>query len=205
VLVNGVPEPANQLLQLDSGAVVDVTDGTIALTASNGSTGTFSGTEPPPGATGPRTVTGRAGSTQTPSVISIFTISQPSDPTALPLLTLTGGDFTACPTTRALSASTAPAKVVRQLWGTAKGQFRTRARYGSATVRGTVWLTQDRCDGSYIFVRQDVVDVFDFTLKKTITLNQGQSYLAKPPKPKPAKPKPVKPKTSPKKAKATHR
>ena len=31
-----------------------------------------------------------------------------------------------------------------RLWGKGKGKFRTRGRYGAATVTGTWWLTEDR-------------------------------------------------------------
>ena len=46
----------------------------------------------------------------------------------------------------------------------------TSARTGlrsSATVRGTYWLVEDRCDGTYTRVRQGTVDVRDFRLRKT--------------------------------------
>ena len=39
-------------------------------------------------------------------------------------------------------------KRVRRLWGDGKGSFRTSGRYSAATVRGTRWLTEDRCDGT---------------------------------------------------------
>ncbi len=35
----------------------------------------------------------------------------------------------------------------RRLWGKASGRFRTTGQRGSATVRGTQWLTLDRCSG----------------------------------------------------------
>ena len=38
--------------------------------------------------------------------------------------------------------------VLGSLWGNGKGKFRTSGKYSSATVRGTIWLTQDRCDGT---------------------------------------------------------
>ena len=57
---------------------------------------------------------------------------------------------------------------MRRLWGKGKGHFRTRGRYSSGTVRGTVWLTSDRCDGTRTYVKEGVVRVFDFTTKKTI-------------------------------------
>jgi ferric-dicitrate binding protein FerR (iron transport regulator) len=59
------------------------------------------------------------------------------------------------------------------------GQFATKGRYSSATVRGTVWTTSDRCDGTLTTVQRGTVAVFDFGTRKTITLHAGHSYLAK--------------------------
>jgi hypothetical protein len=79
---------------------------------------------------------------------------------------------------RSLSASKKP---VRGLWGTAKGNFRTSARFSSATVRGTIWLVQDRCDGSLTQVVQGTVAVSDTVRNKTVLVSAGNSYLAKSP------------------------
>src|SRR5439155_20041629 len=139
------------------------------------------------------------GSTQAGGPVSIFQVTQPTAPSTPTIVSLIGGDFSSCGATRSVSSASAPKTVVRQLWGSAKGQFRTTARYSSATIRGTIWLTQDRCDGSLVTVVKDIVDVFDISLKKTIAVNPGQSYLAQPKrqasavKPKKAAPKkPVK-------------
>ena len=71
-------------------------------------------------------------------------------------------------------------KVVRHLWGSGKGKFRTKGRFIAATVHGTTWLTEDRCDGSRAFVQEGVVDVRDLVKHKTIQLGAGQSYVARP-------------------------
>jgi ferric-dicitrate binding protein FerR (iron transport regulator) len=71
--------------------------------------------------------------------------------------------------------------VIRQLWAKAKGRFRTRGRYAAATVRGTVWLTADRCDGTLVRVAQGIVQVSDFTLKKKLLVRAGTSHFAKKP------------------------
>jgi len=67
----------------------------------------------------------------------------------------------------------------RKLWGSGKGRFRTRGRYGAATVRGTVWMTQNRCDGTLVRVKSGVVDVRDFSKKKTVAVETGERYLAR--------------------------
>jgi len=96
-------------------------------------------------------------------------------------LTLTGGDFSTCSAPRKLSANPKPSSsVVRQLWGHAHGNFRTTGHYSSATIRGTIWGVQDRCDGTLTTAIDDVVTVVDTVLGKTVSLNPGQTYLAKP-------------------------
>jgi hypothetical protein len=71
-----------------------------------------------------------------------------------------------------------PKSVLGKLWGSGKGKFRTDGRYSSATVRGTIWLVQDECDGTLTRVRRGVVSVRDLKRKKTITVKAGHSYLA---------------------------
>lgn len=64
------------------------------------------------------------------------------------------------------------------LWGHVKGKFRTRGRYGSASVQGTIWFTENRCDGTYFHVVRGVLRIRDFTRHRTIILRTGHSYLA---------------------------
>jgi hypothetical protein len=59
------------------------------------------------------------------------------------------------------------------------GKFRTKGRFSSATVRGTVWDTIDRCDGTLTVVKRGTVDVYDNHKRKTIRVHAGHSYLAK--------------------------
>ena len=68
----------------------------------------------------------------------------------------------------------------RKLWGSGKGNFRTEGNNGSATVRGTIWLTEDRCDGTFFKVRRGVVTIRDFGANETFQLGKGKSYLAQP-------------------------
>ena len=66
-----------------------------------------------------------------------------------------------------------------KLWGNGKGKFRTTGKYSSATVRGTIWLVEDRCDGTLTKVRRGVVSVRDIKRKKTVKVKAGHSYLAR--------------------------
>jgi len=70
-------------------------------------------------------------------------------------------------------------KVVSRLWGNGKGRFRTSGRHSAATVRGTIWLTQERCDGTLTRVTRGVVSVFDKRAGRTVTVRAGRSYLAR--------------------------
>jgi hypothetical protein len=72
-----------------------------------------------------------------------------------------------------------PKSVLGKLWGSGKGKFRTDGKYSSATVRGTIWLVQDECDGTLTKVRRGTVRVRDLKRKKTITVKAGHSYLAR--------------------------
>jgi hypothetical protein len=72
-----------------------------------------------------------------------------------------------------------PKSVLGKLWGSGKGKFRTDGKYSSATVRGTIWLTQDRCDGTLTTVKRGTVSVRDFKRRKTVSVKAGHSYLAR--------------------------
>ena len=77
--------------------------------------------------------------------------------------------------------TSASKKGSRFVWGKGKGKFRTTGNNGAATVRGTTWYTQDRCDGTYFKTKEGVVDVSDFGEKKTVPVKAGQKYLARAP------------------------
>jgi hypothetical protein len=68
----------------------------------------------------------------------------------------------------------------RRLWGRGRGRFRTRGRYGAATVRGTTWLTQDTCSSTQTRVTEGQIAFRDFVRRRTIILRAGQSYTARP-------------------------
>jgi hypothetical protein len=177
VTVNGVPIPPDTIFLLKSGDTV-VLNGYLTFTTIGGAVGTFSNLP----FTASRSVSGsraqlRAAVDGPPTT---FTVSAPNDGSGLTTLTLVGSNFASCTAPRKVSATTPNTKVVQQLWGKAKGSFRTTAKYSSATIRGTTWGIQDRCDGSLTTALDDPVDVNDFVLNKTVTITGGQTYLAKP-------------------------
>jgi hypothetical protein len=156
VLVNGKPFTGGKI---PYGSKVDVTKGTLTLKTDTGTLAVYGDGVP-----------------------AAFVLVRGTD-SGKPIveLRLTGGSFQACGT-RKFSAAGAkkPPKTVRRLWGHGKGRFRTRGRYAAAAVRGTWWLTADRCDGTLVSVRQGTVQVSDLPHKRTVSVKAGRSYLAKP-------------------------
>lgn len=65
----------------------------------------------------------------------------------------------------------------RRLWGDGKGRFRTKGKFSSATVRGTRWLVEDRCNGTLTRVRKGRVAVR--YRGRTIILRAGEQFFAK--------------------------
>jgi hypothetical protein len=179
VLVNGVLLPDAK--QIPFGATIDATNGIVSIT-----------TIGPNGL--PQTAFFYGG---------VFQLLQ--GPGGITNLLLVGGDFSVCPVvkpkakatsktksttagrtlqgTLAAQAKTPPKntkKVVRAIWGSGKGSFRTTGRFSSATVRGTLWYTADRCDGTYTKVNTGTVTVLDFPRKKIQIVKAPTSVLVRP-------------------------
>ena len=45
-------------------------------------------------------------------------------------------------------------------------------------MRGTIWFTQDDCSSTLVHVNRGVVDVYDFTLRKHVSVKAGETYVA---------------------------
>jgi hypothetical protein len=153
---------------LPVGTVVDTRKGSVTLSSALGGgrrqTGTFRG--------------------------GMFEVRQRSN--GMTDIKLTGGSFAGCPaprrkgraTARAAAGKRSPARrksrrsTIRRLWAKDKGgKFRTHGSNSVATVRGTSWLTADRCDGTYTKVTEGVVDVRDKRTGRTRRLRKGRSIL----------------------------
>jgi hypothetical protein len=109
-------------------------------------------------------------------------------PGAVTDIRLAGGSNGVCsvhgtrgPDPGARAAATAPHRVIRLLWGSGHSAFQTTGHYASATVRGTIWLTEDFCDGTLVRVARGVVAVDDLVLHRTVTVRAGHSYFARSP------------------------
>ena len=97
-------------------------------------------------------------------------------------LVLKGGSFRRCRAARSTGAQAALSRRrIRRLRANARGRFRTSGQNSSATVRGTIWNVEDRCDGTLTVVRRGRVVVRDFRRKRNIVLRAGKRYLARAP------------------------
>ena len=97
---------------------------------------------------------------------------------ALTTLGLSGTELRGCPRGRRASAAARRVKK-RRLFGSGKGQFTTRGKYGSATIRGTRWRVEDFCDRTRITSLEGTVTVRDLVKRRTVTLTTGRSYTAR--------------------------
>jgi hypothetical protein len=151
--------PLEKAASVPVGSVIDTTQGQVTLTTVR---------RPEDGLVQSATFTGAA-----------FKVTQSKTGMPFTDLRLRGGSFKRCGSASAVSISrTSRKRKVRSLWGSGHGHFRTRGRGGAATVRGTIWLTEDRCDGTLVKVRRGVVGVRDFKRHKTFTVRKGQSHFA---------------------------
>jgi sugar lactone lactonase YvrE len=152
------PQPLSATTQIPMGSTVNTSKGTVRMT----------------------TASDAKGLTQTGDFYNgIFKVSQKRSSKPITQLQLMGGSFRSCRGSRGASAAASP-KRVRRLWGNARGRYRSVGRYSSATVRGTIWLTEDRCDGTLTRVRKGQVVVRDLVRKRNVKLKAGKSYLARP-------------------------
>ena len=135
--------------------MIDTTHGTVRLTSASSAhgsqTGLFSG--------------------------GAFRVRQTHGPRPVTQLALAGGDFSTCP--RAGAARAAAKKgPSRRLWGRDKGgRFTTIGRSTSATVRGTRWLTEDRCAGTRVTVAEGAVSVRDWRHRRNVIVRAGHSLF----------------------------
>ena len=137
------------------GAEVDVSKGVVSLqTASNSS-----------------------GKTQTARFYQgSFVLGQKRGSRPITDLTLTGR-IDKCAGTK--DAAVGTARKSRRLWGNGRGRFRTRGRYATATVRGTVWRMTDTCSATTTSVKSGTVIVRDLVKRRNVTVKRGRSYTAR--------------------------
>jgi hypothetical protein len=83
--------------------------------------------------------------------------------------------------TVAVAARTRPKRVVSKLGADGKGPIRTITGDSITSSKGTVWLTEERCDGTLTRVLKGTVSVLNRHTRRTVTVRTGRSYLAKRP------------------------
>ena len=151
--------PLNSPSQIQFGAVIDARKGRVRLVIANGNGGTDSAD----------------------FYQGVFKITQANTRPAIVTLTLVGGSFKRCPRVRSVrAAAVKKGKSVRHLWGDGSGAFRTKGRFASATIRGTRWVTDDRCNGTLVRVAVGAVTVRDLKKRKSLVLKAPKSYFAAP-------------------------
>ena len=93
---------------------------------------------------------------------------------------LAGGSFARCGRASAARKRKRKRRVVRQLWSSdSGGLYSTYGLNSVATVRGTRWLTQDRCDGTLTKVVSGVVEVRDVRTGATTVVRAGHKHLSR--------------------------
>jgi len=110
---------------------------------------------------------------------SRFQTRQGRHGTGMTTLALRGG--TVCPSASlAVASRKTKRKRKRGLWARDHGGlYRTRGNDSVATVRGTRWLTKDRCNGTLTRVKRGVVSVLDLRRHKSVVVKAGHSYFAR--------------------------
>jgi hypothetical protein len=140
---------------LPLGSVVDATRGHALIVVQSDAQGTLQHVE---------IWQGKAG---------IFQVGTP----AVVELRLAGGNYSRCAKASGARAQASATRSIRRLWASAKGRFRTKGRYASATVRGTQWVTTDLCTGTRVTVVKGIVAVRDFRRHHTTLVRAGHSVM----------------------------
>ena len=149
--------PLRALTKIPVGSTIDTTRGAVALASASNA---------------------RGGVQRGRFFGGVFTVRQRRTARPVTDILLTGGSFRRCAGSGA-SAAARRQRSVRHVWSRGSGRFRTRGRYSSASVRGTTWLTADRCDGTLTRVVRGRVRVRDFKRGREVTVPAGRSYLAR--------------------------
>lgn len=150
-------EPLTDARQVQVGSIIDANKGTVRMSIANGN-----------------------GSVNTADFYEgAFKVTQLTTGTKFATMTLVGGNFKGCPRApKAQLSGKGKTRSVRHLWGSGMGSFRTAGRFSAASVRGTKWLTDDKCNATLTRVKQGAVSVRDFVRKKTVVVKAPGHYLA---------------------------
>jgi large repetitive protein len=181
IKINGKFIPITEVRQIPNGAIINALHGTVVLATAAGPSGPAKVSQAARAKRKKPKVTTQTGTFGG----AVFKVTQVHS--GLVTLSLVeGAGFPGAPTYASCKTHSGKATVaalskrtLQLLHGSDKhGKFRTKGRYAAATVRGTVWSTADRCDGTLTHVSRGTVVVSDFVRHKTITVHAGHSYLA---------------------------
>jgi hypothetical protein len=150
-LPDGRTVPLDDTTQIVTGSVIDTRKGAVRL-ESTGAGGKLEG-----------------------GVFSegLFKVTQTKG--AKPITELALVEPLSCPKGKRANAAAAKKKK-RRLWGDAKGNFRTRGRYGSAVNTGTKWMVEDRCDRTLFKVERGTILASKNGSRKTVRVRAGRTY-----------------------------
>ena len=158
-------KPLKGIREIPVGSIVDTTNGRVRLTSAV-----------------------RPGSAQTETsdfYRGKFKVREPGGAQPITELVLVGFNPSQCAAKRSPKLAQASAGGVSNkagLWGSSrKGRHHrhhTRGHHGAASPRGTIWYTEDNCNGTFFSVREGSITVRDFTRHRTVILNAGQHYTA---------------------------
>ena len=110
----------------------------------------------------------------------MFRVRQLATGSGFATMELYGGRFRGCPRApKARLAAKRSKRAIRRLWANGTGAFRTKGRFSAASIRGTIWLTQDRCDATVTRVRQGSVVVRDFVRRRSVVVRARRTYVAR--------------------------
>jgi collagen type VII alpha len=184
--------PLTSTSKIAMGSTINATNGNVAITVANSGKGTetadfydgeFELTQAHSGFATEKLVGGNF--TAACSASGTTGPSGPTGPSGSSGPTGTSGSSGASGSTQAATALAVAAsastktKVVRQLWGhDTHGKFTTSGRAGSATVLGTIWLTEDLCEGTLFKAVKDSITVTEFAHpSQKHVIAQGHSFL----------------------------
>jgi hypothetical protein len=142
------------------GATVDARQGVVTLTAAADLSG--------------RTQTARFTG-------GLFTVSQRRGRRMTTVLTLRGALRCGAGSNPAKARAAAKRRkgARRRLWGSGHGRFTTRGQNAQASVRGTIWSVEDRCDGTMTRVERGKVLVEELATGRKRMVRAGAHYLAR--------------------------
>jgi hypothetical protein len=179
IKLHGVFVPLTELRQIPNGTIINALHGTLTLVTAGGTQHATLSTDAKhkKKAKKVKTQSGKFGG-------AVFKVTQTR--AGLTTVSLVSNAFKGAPSFASCKAKKGQAvtaalskKTLQLLRGSAHGKFRTKGKYAAATVRGTIWTTADRCDGTLVHAIKDTVTVNDLVRHKTIILHAGHSYLAK--------------------------